>query len=315
MLTRRFPESRPSRTLSRLNRSHPKKHDTFVLDFKNDSETIQEAFSDYYKTTILSDETDPDKLHDLKATLDDYEVYSDEQVDDFVEKYLDGADRDQLDPLLDSCVETYRDELDEDGQVDFKGKAKGFVRAYAFLVQILPYANIEWEKLSIFLNHLIPKLPAPIEEDMSKGILEVIDMESYRVEKQTAQKIILADEDAEIDPAPASGGGYLQEADMTPLSVILEEFNSMFGTEFTDTDQVRELIVKIPDMVKANEAYRNAQENADPENARVEHDRALEEVLDSIVLCSAELYEKFSENETFRNWLRNRSFTETYRKP
>ena len=302
-------------TLSRLNRSHPKKHDTFVLDFKNDSETIQEAFSDYYKTTILSDETDPDKLHDLKATLDDYEVYSDEQVDDFVEKYLDGADRDQLDPLLDSCVETYRDELDEDGQVDFKGKAKGFVRAYAFLVQILPYANIEWEKLSIFLNHLIPKLPAPIEEDMSKGILEVIDMESYRVEKQTAQKIILADEDAEIDPAPASGGGYLQEADMTPLSVILEEFNSMFGAEFTDTDQVRELIVKIPDMVKANEAYRNAQENADPENARVEHDRALEEVLDSIVLCSAELYEKFSGNETFRNWLRNRSFTETYRKP
>ena len=303
-------------TLSRLNRSHPKKHDTFVLDFKNDSDTIQEAFSDYYKTTILSDETDPDKLHDLKATLDDCEVYSDEQVDDFVEKYLDGADRDQLDPLLDSCVETYRNELGEDGQVDFKGAAKGFVRAYAFLVQILPHKNIEWEKLSIFLNYLIPKLPAPIEEDMSKGILEVIDMESYRVEKQTAQKIMLDDGDAEIDPASASGGGYLPETDMTLLSVILNEFNNRFGTEFTDADQVGELIVKIPELVKANDAYHNVLlANTDPDNARVEHDRALDQVLVKMIQCSAELYKFYSENETFRHWLQNRSFTETYDKP
>ena len=80
-------------------------------------------------------------------------------------------------------MEVYRTELDEDGQVDFKGKAKGFVRSYAFLAQILPYEDVGWEKLSIFLNFLIPKLPAPVEEDLSKGILEVIDMDSYRVEK------------------------------------------------------------------------------------------------------------------------------------
>ena len=301
-------------TLSRLNRSHPKKHDTFVLDFKNDSDTIQESFSDYYTTTILSDETDPDKLHDLMTTLDDYEVYSYEQVLDLVKKYLDGAERDQLDPLLDSCVETYRNELDEEGQVDFKGKAKGFVRAYAFLVQILPHKNTRWEILSIFLNHLIPKLPAPIEEDMSIGILEAIDMESYRVEKQTAQEIMLADESAEIDPAPASGGGSLLEPDMTPLSVILNEFNGMWGTEFTDSDQVGGLIGKIPDLVKANDAYRNAMANADPDNARVEHDRALDQVLISMLQCSSELYKAFSENETFRQWLKNRSFAETYDK-
>ena len=143
------------------------------------------------------------------------------------------------------------------GRLTSRGAAKGFVRAYAFLVQILPHKNIEWEKLSIFLNYLIPKLPAPIEEDMSKGILEVIDMESYRVEKQTAQKIMLDDGDAEIDPASASGGGYLPETDMTLLSVILNEFNNRFGTEFTDADQVGELIVKIPELVKANDAYHN----------------------------------------------------------
>ena len=76
-------------------------------------------------------------------------------------------------------------ELDEDGQVDFKGKAKAFTRTYNFLASILPYTNAEWEKLSIFLTFLVPKLPAPVEEDLSRGILETIDMDSYRVEKQS----------------------------------------------------------------------------------------------------------------------------------
>jgi type I restriction enzyme R subunit len=170
-------------TLSRLNRAHPKKHDTFVLDFMNDPETIQKAFEPYYRTTILSDETDPNKLHDLKADLDAYQVYAPEQVEELVRLYLDGADRDRLDPILDACVATYNEDLDEDGQVDFKGKAKAFLRTYGFLSSILPYTNAEWEKLSIFLNFLVPKLPAPKEEDLSKGILEAIDMDSYRASR------------------------------------------------------------------------------------------------------------------------------------
>ncbi|TQE98706.1 MAG: type I restriction endonuclease subunit R, partial [Spiribacter salinus] len=158
-------------TLSRLNRAHPQKTDTFVLDFMNDAETITDAFSDYYRTTVLSEETDPNKLHDLKADLDGYQVYSDEQVDQLVQLFLDGEDRDKLDPILDACVSVYNDELDEDGQVDFKGKAKAFARTYQFLASVLPYTNATWEKLSIFLNFLIPKLPAPVEQDLSKGIL------------------------------------------------------------------------------------------------------------------------------------------------
>ena len=304
---------RAVQTLSRLNRAHPKKHDVFVLDFMNDSDAIQDAFTDYYRTTVLSDETDPDKLHDLKAALDGNQVYSDDQIDELVKLYLDGADRDLLDPILDTCVETYVGELDEDGQVDFKGKAKGFCRSYAFLVQILPYADIGWEKLSIFLNFLVPKLPAPVEEDLSKGILEVIDMDSYRVEKQAAESILLADEDAEIDPAPPTGGGQLPEPDMNPLSVILAEFNRMWGTEFTDADQVGQLIAGIPERVGAKEAYRNARQYPDEVNARVEHDRALDEVLVDMLQCSAELYKAFSENESFQRWLRNKSFSATYR--
>ena len=178
-------------TLSRLNRAHPQKHDVFVLDFQNDVATIQESFADYYRTTILCEETDPNKLHDLKSALDGYQIYTHEQVDELVKLYLGGADRDRLDPILDSCVAAYIAQLDEDGQVDFKGKAKAFTRTYGFLASILPYSNAEWEKLSIFLTCLVPKLPAPVEEDLSKGILEAIDMDSYRVEKQAAMAIAL----------------------------------------------------------------------------------------------------------------------------
>src|SRR5207247_1285478 len=110
-------------TLSRLNRAHPQKHDCFVLDFQNNSEAILLAFQDYYRTTLLSEETDPNKLHDLKTTLDAAQVYSPEQVQRVVELFLAGADRDQLDPILDVCVATYTGTLDEDQQVEFKGGA------------------------------------------------------------------------------------------------------------------------------------------------------------------------------------------------
>jgi hypothetical protein len=125
---------------------------------------------------------------DLKSGLDGYQVNAPAQVDDLVTLYIGGADRDQLDPILDACVAVYNEQFDEDGQVDFKGKAKAFLRTYGFLALILPYTNADWEKLSIFLNFLVPKLPAPKEEDLSKGILEAIDMDRYRFEKKAADE-------------------------------------------------------------------------------------------------------------------------------
>jgi type I restriction enzyme R subunit len=112
---------RAVQTLSRLNRAHPLKRDTFVLDFMNDAETIQTAFAPYYRTTILAEETDPNKLHDLKAALDGAEVYTQAQIDELVGLYLGGADRDRLDPILDACVAVYDAQLGEDQQVAFKG--------------------------------------------------------------------------------------------------------------------------------------------------------------------------------------------------
>ena len=190
-------------TLSRLNRAHPKKHDVFVLDFLNDAETIRDAFADFYRATILADETDPDKLHDLQADLDGAQVYAagaGRGIRAAVSRRRRARPA-RPDPrrLRGGVPEAT---WTRTGQVDFKGKAKGFVRTYAFLSCVLPYTNAEWEKRSIFLNFLVPKLPAPREEDLSKGILDAIDMDSYRVEKRAMRKILLPDEDAEIDPVP-----------------------------------------------------------------------------------------------------------------
>ena len=301
-------------TLSRLNRAHPRKHDTFVLDFQNDADTIQASFEDYYRTTILSEETDPDKLHDLKADLDGYQVYSQDKVEQLVELYLGGADRDQLDPILDGCVATYIDELAEDGQVDFKGKAKAFVRTYGFLASILPYTNAEWEKLAVFLNFLIPKLPAPKEEDLSKGILEAIDMESYRVEVRSAMSIALADQDAEIEPVPTSGGGRMPEPELDLLSNIVRAFNDQFGNiEWKDPDKVSRVIAEeIPARVAADKAYQNAMKNSDKQNARIEHDMVLQRVLVEFLSDHTELYKQFSENPAFKKWLADTIFQVTY---
>ena len=301
-------------TLSRLNRAHPQKHDTFVLDFVNEPETIQEAFEPYYRTTILADETDPNKLHNLKADLDDYQVYAQDQVEELVRLYLSGAERDRLDPILDDCVTIYMEHLDEDSQVDFKGKAKAFLRTYSFLSSILPYTNAEWEKLSIFLNFLVPKLPAPKEEDLSKGILPAIDMDSYRVEKQATMCIKLPDKDGEIEPVPTTGGGHLPEPELDRLSNIIKTFNELFGNiPWTDYDRVRKLITEeIPSRVEADTAYQNALRNSDKQNARIEHDKALARVMTALLKDDIQLFKQFSDNDAFRRWLTDTVFALTY---
>lgn len=306
-------------TLSRLNRAHPQKSDVFVLDFMNDTDTIKEAFEPYYRATVLAEETDPNKLHDLQADLDKSEVYLPEEIDKLVKRYLEGSeqDRPQLDPLLDTCVERYRHDLGEDAQVDFKGKAKAFVRTYEFLASVLPYSNEDWEKRAIFLRFLVPKLPAPQEDDLSQGILQAIDMDSYRVERRTAMKLALPDEHGEIAPVPTEAGGAKPEAEMERLSQIIADFNNLFGNiVWEDQDRVHEtLTVYIPSQVAKDEKYANARQHSDRQNAQVEHNRALEKVMTSMMEDESQLFKLFTDNETFKAWLQETVFKATYDNP
>ena len=303
-------------TLSRLNRAHPAKRDTFVLDFANDADAIQNAFEPYYRTTILAEESDPNKLHNLKSDLDVHQVYTPAEVDELVALYLTGAERDRLDALLDAAEARYTSDLDEDQQVDFKGNARAFVRTYEFLASVLPYTNAGWEKLSIYLRFLVPKLPTPVGPDDAAGILDAVDMESYRSEAQATLDIALPDDDGELDPVPIGGGGMKPEPEMDTLSVIVRAFNDRFGNiDWKDADRIRKVIAEdLPERVSADAKYRNAMANSDRENARIEHDKALERVVTEMVMDHTELFGQFNDNEGFKKWLADTIFRATYKR-
>ena len=301
-------------SLSRLNRAAPGKDEVYVLDFANKAETIEKAFSRFYRTTILSGETDPNKLYDLISLMEDYQVYDHSDVEKVVDLFLSGGERDRLDPLLDSCVVLY-DQLETEDQIQFKSAAKAFVRTYGFLGSILPYGNAALEKLSIFLNLLIPKLPSPQTDDLSEGILAAVDLDSYRNEAREAVAIRLEDEDAEIAPVPTGKVDHIVEPEMDPLSHIISEFNDMFGNiQWNDADNVQRQLLQIPAMVSHDEKYRNAMKNSDEQEARTESERALQQVIFSIMADNMELFKQFQDNPSFKKWLTDMVFNLTYNK-
>jgi type I restriction enzyme R subunit len=260
---------------------------------------------DPYRFLICADKFQTGYDEPLLHTMyvDKHQAYSLEQVESLVSMYLNGADRDKLDPILDICVANYISQLDEDGQVNFKGNAKSFTRTYDFLASILPYTYAEWEKLSIFLNLLIPKLPAPVEEDLAKGILEAIDMDSYRAEKKAVLKMPLPDDNAEINPAPVSEGGRKSQPELDRLSNIIKTFNEQFGTLFADADRIaRRITEDIAPKAAVDQPYQNAIKNT-PNAARIELDAALMRVIGPLLKDDTEFYKQFVQNESFKRFV------------
>lgn len=299
-------------TLSRLNRAYPLKKDTFVLDFANDVEVIREAFQQYYKTTILSSETDPNRLNDLITIMEGYQVYTQYHIDSVVELLLNDAERDKIDPFIDQCVTLY-EQLNEDSQVEFKSSAKVFIRTYSFLAAIMPYGSQEWEKLSMFLNLLVAKLPSPIEDDLSAGILEAVDFDSYKNTLLEEMAITLENEDSEIDPATTGTSSGVKEPEIDTLTNIINEFNTRFGdVKWSDSDKVRTQIASLPDEVAKSEAYQNALKNSDKATAKIESDAALLQAILKSMTSGVELFKEFQDNPSFKKWLQEFVFSNTY---
>ena len=300
-------------TLSRLNRAHPGKTDTFILDFVNDVNIIKQAFDRYYKTTILSGETDSNKLNDLIDTMESIQVFTTADVDAFCELYLNDADRGMLDPILDKCVEVYKNDIDFEEQIEFKSSAKAFVRTYNFLAAIMPYGSVEWEKLAIFLNLLIPKLPSPEGEDYTKGLLDDVELESYRAQAKEAIRIQLDNENGEINPIPVGTSVGINVPELDTLTNILKEFHDAFGNiEWTDEDKIKKQIQELFESVDHDEQYINARRFSDIQNARTESDRAAGEALIATMKSGIELYREVQNNPSFKKWLFDSVFNATY---
>lgn len=300
-------------TLSRLNRSAKYKIDTCVIDFANEPEHISEAFQPYYKETKLEGETDPNKLHNLLSMLDTKYVYEEDEVDTLVKLFLKNSSRSFIDNIVDKSVERYK-ALSEEEQVEFKSGVKSFIRTYNFLASILPIGQIDWEKKVIFFEQLIHRLPTPEGDDLSAGILESVDLESYRLEKKNTIDIILEDEDGTVEGL-GIGAGKKNEVELDTLENIISAFNDIFGNiDWQDKDNVARQIKELPEMVMKNEKFKNALKNSDIENIKREYHSALKEVFRIIMVDNMELFGQWTNNSNFSKWLNDTIFDEIMKK-
>lgn len=296
-------------TLSRLNRSAKYKIDTCVIDFANEPEHILEAFQPYYKETKLEGETDPNKLHNLLSILEGKYVYEEDEVDRLVDLFLKNSPRSFIDSIVDKSVERYT-ALSEEDQVEFKSGVKSFIRTYNFLASILPIGQVDWEKKVIFFEQLIHRLPTPEGDDLSAGILDSVDLESYRLEKKNTIDIILEDEDGKVEGL-GIGAGKKNEVELDTLENIISTFNDIFGNiDWQDKDNVARQIKELPEMVMKNEKFKNALKNSDIENIKREYQSALKEVFRIIMLDNMELFGQWTNNSNFNKWLNDTVFDE-----
>ena len=295
-------------TLSRLNRCHPKKRDTFVLDFANDIESIQASFQRFYKTTILSKETDPNKLNDLIQEIEEANIYTKSDVESLNDKYWSGAPREDLDPIIDTSVERFK-ELEENNQVRCKSSIKAFLRTYPFLAAVLPFKSIEWEMLNTYFSLLIHKLPVLRGEDFTEGLIDAIDFDKYRIIKGEEQKIELENTDAEIEPTPVGKPKGTSNPEMAKLSEILDEFNSI---NWIDKEKAKQQLEELPVRLQSDEAFVNAARNSDKETAQRQCNMSLMMIVARMLNENTEFCRNYLDNPDFMNFINQRVFTQAY---
>ncbi len=271
-------------TLSRLNRCNDKmgKTDTFVLDFLNTAEDIRQAFEPFYTSTSLSQPTDVNVLHDLKEALDEVSVYEWAEVEQFNDRFFSNADADQLSPLIDTAAARFNEDLglEEEAKIDFKIKAKQFVKIYGQVACIIPYNNIHWEKLYWFLKFLIPKLTVrDPEQDQLDELLNSVDLSTYGLERvRLNEAIALDDSESELDPQSPNPRGYRgEDPQQDPLDQIITAFNDRFFSGWDATPQEQRVkFLNIARHVVQNPNFQSqVVNNQDDQNRRI----ALEQLI------------------------------------
>lgn len=305
---RQLTDVKAVQTLSRLNRCHPKKRDTFVLDFANDADSIRASFQRFYKTTILSKETDPNKLNDLIQEIEGANIYTEENVNTLNEKYWGNASREEIDPIINISVERFK-ELDDSQQVRCKSSIKAFLRTYPFLAAVLPFKSIEWEKLNTYFSLLIHKLPVLRGEDFTEGLIEAIDFDQYRIIKEEEQQIELENSDAEIEPIPVGTPKGKSEPEMAKLSEILDEFN---GINWLDKEKAKQQLEELPERLQADEAFVNAARNSDRETAQQQCNMSLMMIIAQMLNENTEFCRNYLDNPDFMNFINQKVFHKAY---
>jgi type I restriction enzyme R subunit len=293
-------------TLSRLNRTHPPdKRGTVVLDFANEAEEIRRAFEPYYETTLLSEGTDPHLLYERQGRLIDFHVYTEADIDAFALVYFDPkAEQDQLYSRLAPARARF-DELSREDQHDFRTQLSDYVRLYAFLSQLLTFADTGLEKLYAFARHLRRLLPVDRDE-LPREVQQTIDMESYRIEQTGRGAIRLERRAGQLDPIRSVDSRAIAAERLEPLSQIIAELNERFGLRLGPEHRVT--LAQIQNALDADSGLDASARVNTRENVRLTFDPKVEDKIQEIVETNFELYKRITDDPAFGRAIKNLLF-------
>ena len=298
-------------TLSRLNRTHPDKRGTMVLDFANEAEEIRQAFEPYYETTLLSEETDPNLLYEVQDRLLEYGVFVADDVQAFGRVYFDPkATQDRLYAVLEPVRQRFG-ELTPDERRDFRSQLTDYVRLYVFLSQVLTFADPDLEKLYVFARHLRRLLPAS-REDLPREVQQNIDMESFRIQQTSPGRIGLERQVWPLKPAGSKTAGTAGAKEEEALSRIIAALNDRFGLNLGPEHRVTlEHIRSALDEDAGLDA--SARVNT-RENVRLTFDPKVEDKIQEIVETNFDLYKRITDDSDFGRALKNFLFDDYIRR-
>ena len=281
-------------TLSRLNRTTAGKGETFVLDFENSAADIEEGFQPFYDRVTLSKETDPNQLYNIRTDLDKFGIHEAADVEAFAKLWF--ADKPKL-PLLhvavDPVAEKWKAEAEEE-QVDYKSKARDFVKLYAFISHLVPLRDTKLEKLAVFLRFLLPKLPAK-KGEFALEVLGMVDMEKLSVRKKDQKDIGLKRGETKVDPLNYGGGASLTEEEREALSKIIEDLNTRFNTSFT-ADEIM-VIKQLEKKIGKDEALQQQLKNGSRHAVEATFQQVAKDAFEDLVNDNFKFYKKISEDD------------------
>lgn len=293
--------------LSRLNRCNWKlgKTDTFVLDFYNTTDDIKAAFDPFYTATSLSELTDVNVLHDLKDALDGFGIYDWSEVTSFSAKFFASAEAEELHPIIDNVVARFETDLDDEQRIDFKIKAKQFVKIYAQVAAIIPFNNANWEMLHWFLKFLIPKLKVKDpDQDKLDELLNSVDLSTYGLERSRLEaKIGLDASETELDPQnPNVRGGHFGDGDKDPLDEIVRAFNERHfaGWEATPEEQRVKFINIAKHVMKHADYKAQVEDNPDSQNRQLALERLIQQAISVERRRELDLYKRYASDPDFK---------------
>jgi len=297
--------------LSRLNRTHPGKKATCVVDFANEAEEVRKAFEPYYETTLLSEETDPNLLYEVQGRLLDFGVFTADDVEALARIYFDGkATQDRLYAVLEPTRQRF-EELAPDEAGDFRGQLTDYVRLYAFLSQVLTFADPDLEKLYVFARYLKRLLPADREE-LPREVQQNIDMESYRVQQTRRGKIALERQAGQLEPVGSKPRGGGADDELEALSQIIAVLNERFGLNLGPEHRVT--LEHIRDALDSDTGLDASARVNTRENVRLTFDPKVEDKIQEIVETNFDLYKRITDDPAFGRTLKNFLFDDYIRR-